>query len=144
MILLADTNVFSKYWRALARSQKDEAAVKELETYKQIMSIHEIVICGVVRAELLNGATSEKNYQQIDGALSKVPSKELARDDWSELGHQLYQYRTNGFTVPFTDAAIASIAMKYDIPVWANDKHFDMMKSVIPSLKVYRTENLLT
>ena len=144
MILLADTNVFIKYWRALAKSQKDEATAKELETYKQIMSVHEVVTCGVVRAELLHGATSEKNYQQMDGALSRVPSKDLDGADWNELGRQLYQYRTGGFTVPFTDAAIASIAMKYDIPVWANDKHFDMMKSVIPSLRVCRTEKLLT
>ena len=59
------------------------------------------------------------------------------------IGRQLYNYRSNGFTVPFTDAAIASIAMKYGIPVWANDKHFEMMKSVIPQLKVYRTEELI-
>ena len=65
MILLADTNVFIKYWRALAKSQKDETAEKELEVYKQIMSVHEVVTCGVVRAELLHGATSEKNYQQM-------------------------------------------------------------------------------
>lgn len=48
MILLADTNVFIKYWRALAKSQKNEAVAKELETYKQIMSVHELVTCGVV------------------------------------------------------------------------------------------------
>ena len=144
MILLADTNVFIKYWRALAKSQKNEAVAKELETYKQIMSVHELVTCGVVRAELLHGATSEKNYQQMNEALGRVPSKDLDGADWSELGHQLYLYRTSGFTVPFTDAVIASIGMKYDIPVWANDKHFDMMKAVIPKLTVYRTEELVS
>ena len=143
MILLADTNVFIKYWRALAKSRKNESVAKELATYKQIMSVHELVTCGVVRAELLHGATSEKNYQQMNEALSRVASKDLDGADWSELGHQLYLYRTNGFTVPFTDAVIASIAMKYDIPVWANDKHFDMMKSVIPQLKIYKTEELI-
>ena len=143
MILLADTNVFIKYWRALAESQIDEAAARELETYKRIMTVNEFVTCGVVRAELLHGATSEKNYQQMVGALNKVPSKDLEGADWNELGRQLYNYRSNGFTVPFTDAAIASIAMKYGIPVWANDKHFEMMKSVIPQLKVYRTEELI-
>ena len=56
MILLADTNVFIKYWRALAESQKDEAAARELETYKRIMTVNEFVTCGVVRAELLHGA----------------------------------------------------------------------------------------
>ena len=143
MILLADTNVFIKYWRALAASQKDEAAATELETYKRIMIANEVVTCGVVRAELLHGATSEKNYQQMVEALNKVPSKDLTGADWNELGGQLYRYRSNGFTVPFTDAAIASIALKYDLPVWVNDKHFEMMKSVIPQLKIYRTEELI-
>ncbi len=102
MILLADTNVFIKYWRALAKSRKNESVAKELATYKQIMSVHELVTCGVVRAELLHGATSEKNYQQMNEALSRLASKDLDGADWSELGHQLYLYRTNGFTVPFT------------------------------------------
>ena len=143
MMLLADTNVFIKYWRALAKSRKDEAAAKELESYKRIMPVHEVVTCGVVRAELLHGATSEKNYQQMDGALSRVPSKDLGGADWNELGHQLYLYRISGFTVPFTDAAIASIAMKYGISVWADDKHFGMMQSVIPKLSIVRTEDLI-
>ena len=143
MILLADTNVFIKYWKALAKSQKDEIAAKELESYKQIMTVNEVVTCGVVRAELLHGATSEKNYKQMNEALSRIPSKDLEGNDWNELGHQLYQYRTHGFTVPFTDAVIASIGIKYRISVWANDKHFDMMKNVIPELQVIRTEEMI-
>ena len=143
MILLADTNMFIKYWRVLTRSRKDDTAAKELETYKQIMSVNEIITCGVVRAELLHGATSETNYQQMAEALNKMPSMDLDKSDWNELGHQLFRYRTGGFTVPFTDAVIASIGIKYGIPVWTDDKHFSMMQSVIPQLKVIRTEELI-
>lgn len=143
MILLTDTNMFIKYWRALAKSKKDESAAKDLETYKQVMNVNEIITCGVVRAELLYGATSEKNCQQMAEALSKVASKDLDGADWNELGHQLYKYRAGGFTVPFTDAVIASIGIKYGIPIWTDDKHFDMMQSVIPQLKVVRTEELI-
>ena len=107
------------------------------------MTVNEIITCGVVHAELLHGSKSEKNCQQMADALSKVPTKDLEGADWNELGHQLYRYRTGGFTVPFTDAVIASIGIKYGIPVWTDDKHFSMMQSVIPQLKVVKTEELI-
>lgn len=135
MTLLADTNVFIK----LEKGSKEEKAF-----IKSIMSKNDVVVCGVVRAELVHGARSEKNRREMQDFLDLFRPLDLESADWRTLGDQLYQYRTGGFTVPFTDAAIASIGMKYGIPVWANDRHFDMMKSVIPSLTVYRTEELLT
>ena len=134
MMVLADTNVFIK----LEHGSKDEKT-----TIKGIMSKNDIIVCGVVRAELVHGARSEKNRREIQDFLDLYRPLDLESADWRTLGDQLYSYKMGGFTVPFTDAVIASIAMKYDIPVWANDKHFDMMKSVIPQLKVYRTEELV-
>jgi len=107
------------------------------------MSKNDIILCGVVRAELVHGARSEKNRRDIQDFLDLYRPLDLESEDWRTLGDQLYSYKMGGFTVPFTDAVIASIAIKYDISVWANDKHFDMMKSVIPQLKVYRTEELI-
>ncbi len=134
MMLLADTNVFIK----LENGSKDER-----ESIKSIMSRNDVIVCGVVRAELVHGARSEKNRQETQDFLDLYRPLDLESADWRILGDQLYRYKMGGFTVPFTDAMIASIALKYDIPVWANDKHFDMMKNVIPLLKVYRTEELI-
>ena len=117
MILLADSNVFIKLWRGT----KEEKTI-----IKSIMSKNEVVACGVVRAELFQGAQTEKSQRDVSATLSLYGTKNLEDNDWDELGHQLRKYRDDGFTVPFTDAVIASIALKYDIPVWANDKHFEM------------------
>ncbi|MBQ3394399.1 MAG: PIN domain-containing protein [Oscillospiraceae bacterium] len=134
MILLADSNVFIKLWRGTN---------EERANIKSIMSKNEVLVCGVVRAELFQGAQSEKTQRDVASTLSMYGTKNLGDNDWDELGHQLRRYKACGFTVPFTDAVIASIAIKYDIPVWANDKHFEMMKRVIPGLAVYRTEELI-
>ncbi|MBQ7563844.1 MAG: PIN domain-containing protein [Lachnospiraceae bacterium] len=135
MILLADSNVFIKLWRG---SEDEKASIR------CVMSKNEVIACGVVRAELFQGAKSERNQREVSGVLSLYGTKNLEDGQWDELGHQLRQYKSNGFTVPFTDATIAAIGIINGIPVWANDKHFDMMKSVIPQLTVYRTEELLT
>ena len=135
MTLLADTNVFIK----LERGSKEEKA-----SIRSIMSKNDVIVCGVVRAELVHGARSDKNRREIQDFLDLYRPLDLESADWRFLGDQLYTYKMGGFTVPFTDAVIASIGMKYDIPVWANDKHFDMMKSVIPKLTVYRTEELVS
>ena len=133
MILLADTNVFIKLWRG---TKEEKASIRN------VMSKNEVIVCGVVRAELFQGATSEKNQQEVSGVLNLYGTKNLKDSEWDKLGHQLRKYKANGFTVPFTDATIAAIGIFNDIPIWADDKHFDMMQSVIPSLKVYRTEDL--
>jgi len=45
--------------------------------------------------------------------------------------------RKNGFSIPVTDALIAYLGIKYDVPVWTKDKHFKMIQAVYPELKLY-------
>ena len=41
-----------------------------------------------------------------------------AESDWQCLGENLYHLRTNGITVPFTDALIATLAVQHGLFVW--------------------------
>ena len=129
MILLADTNVVIDFLKAIRIDEKNSPIVS-------LFARHEVVLCGVVRAELLHGAYS-------DNFVSCYTSADLVGSDWNVFGTQLYVYRTRGVTVPFTDAVIASISIRHNIPVWTDDKHFEMMRSVIPQMKLYRTEELI-
>lgn len=52
----------------------------------------------------------------------------------------MYKLRTHGIAVPLGDAIIASIAIKYGVPVWTNDKHFKVMQVVLENLQLYRQE----
>ncbi len=51
----------------------------------------------------------------------------------------LQTMRSNGFQVPFADAVIAFIAMKYDIPLWTRDTHFLLIQGYYPELKLYES-----
>ena len=39
--------------------------------------------------------------------------------------------------MPFSDAMIATLAIKYDIPVWTGDKHFALIKNVLTDLRLF-------
>ncbi len=136
MILLADTNVVIDFLKAIRTDEKNSPIVS-------LFARHEVVLCGVVRAELLHGAYSDKNQRELLDFVSCYTSADLVGSDWNVFGTQLYVYRTRGVTVPFTDAVIASISIRHNIPVWTDDKHFEMMRSVIPQMKLYRTEELI-
>ena len=125
-MVLADTSMFIDFWK---RPTREVQMVFEQET---------IVICGVVRAELLHGAISEKNFQEISNLLASFDELNLESSDWQMLGEQLYRLRTHGITVPLSDAIIASVAIKNDIPVWSGDQHFVYMQKVLGGLKLYK------
>lgn len=64
-------------------------------------------------------------------------------ESWQHLGSLLYKLCIHGITVPFTDALIAIVAIENNIPVWTDDKNFDLMNTVIPELKFCLTEELI-
>lgn len=136
MILLADTNIIIDYWKPASKDV--------YETQGKIFDSNDIIIPGIVRAELLHGSRSEKNQREMHDSMAEFDTLNLEGDDWEALGDQLYEYRTHGVTVPMSDAIITCIALTYGIPVWSKDGHFDLMKNVIPELQVVRTEDLLT
>lgn len=134
MILLADTNIIIDYWKP--------ASSEIYERLDNIFISNDVIIPGVVRAELLHGSRSEKNQKEIHSNLSEFDTLNLEGEDWETLGDQLYEYRKHGVTIPMSDAIIASIALAYGIVVWSRDEHFKMMKNVIPELQVIETEEL--
>lgn len=125
MRILADSNVFIDFWKRPTREL--------IETF----SSEDVVICGIVRSELMHGARSSSDLRRIGKALDGFEELTLEESDWVILGRQLYEFRTHGITVPFPDAIIALLAMKNDVPLWTKDKHFSLMKRIFPSLKLY-------
>ncbi len=124
MRILADSNIFVDFWRNPPQEMIDR------------FRRDQIVICGVVRSELLHGAVSEKNLGKIRETLELFDSFEMSKNDWYTLGEQLYMLRTHGLTVPLADAIIACLAMKNDVPVWTHDNHFRKMQEILKELKV--------
>lgn len=124
-MILADTNVMVDYFRS-----------RESELAKKIDSM-QVALCGAVRAELLHGARSD---METDDYLEAFKTFEnLVNDDydWDGCGMLLNTLRSNGIHVPLVDAMIAFVAMKYDVPLWTRDKHFNFIRGLYPELKLY-------
>lgn len=123
-MILVDTNIIIDYWK------------KPSDRITEIFKKEDIAICGVIQAELIHGARSEKDIAVILNAVSCLVKLSYS-DDWEKLGRMLYKLRTAGVTVPFSDAVIAQVAIEHNIPLFSNDKHFVLMQKVFPELKLY-------
>ena len=124
MKILADSNVFIDFWKNPSQEM--------IDTFTK----EDVVICGVIRSELLHGARSLTDLVRIEEALDEFEDLSFSESDWRMLGRQLYELRTSGITVPFQDAIIAYLAVKNEIPLWTNDKHFAMIRRVMKTLRL--------
>lgn len=121
-MILVDTNVIVDLWKY--------ASEEELKLFYE----KDVAICGVVKSELMHGAYSEKNLNQIAEDLALLQEFNIQDDQWEEFGRFLYKLRINGLTVPYADAMIAFIAIKNNLQIKTNDKHFELIKVISPEM----------
>lgn len=94
-------------------------------------------MCGISRAEVLHGARGEKDIDRLVILLDRFPAITIPATLWDEVGRGLFQLRTRGITVPFQDAVLSVLAIELDAEIWASDKHFGRIATVLP-LRLYR------
>lgn len=124
-MILADSNILIDYYRN-----------RESELTKKIDSLP-VAICGVVKTELLHGA---RTNQEIDNILASFTTFELLHTDefdFEGIGFMLQTLRENGIKLPMADVMIAFCAMKYDVPLWTRDGHFRLIQGLYPELTFY-------
>lgn len=124
-MVIVDSNVFIDIWKGQG------------DSFSEVFRTERVCICGVIRSELLHGAYSEKNLNEISEKLNLITQVDIASSDWNDFGRFLYELRTNGLTVPFQDALIAYTAILYDASVLSKDKHFKLIQVVDPRLRLH-------
>jgi len=125
-MILVDTSIIVEYWKNPKRE------------YTDVFITQDIAICGIVQAELIYGARSNKEVEKIISALECFNFIEIDKEDWNGIGKFLHKLRIKGVKIPFQDAIIAYLAIKNNIPLWTRDKHFELIRDVIKELKVYK------
>jgi len=124
-MILVDTNIIIDFWN------------KPTVTAEKIFSQNDVAICGVIKTELLRGSKSAHEFAQIQMSLADFYYLSFAENDWITLAKQFITLKKHGLVVPFQDAMIAFLAIKYGCEVWTNDKHFKLMQAAIPELKLF-------
>jgi hypothetical protein len=98
---------------------------------EQLLASDGAALCGVVQAELMQGAKGRKEQDQLDFLLANVPCFEITTADWLSAGRLLAQLRAKGLQVPLSDALIAVCAKRNQAPVLTLDQHFQHLGVVL-------------
>jgi len=124
-MILFDTNVLIDYWK------------KPEELLKLDITPDKYAICGVVKSELLHGARTNKEIDDILHFFNSFNLLHTDEYDFEGIGFMLQTLRENGITLPMADVMIAFCAMKYDVPLWTRDGHFRLIQGLYPELTFY-------
>ena len=86
-----------------------------------------VVTCGVILCELLQGVKKPDEELLALNALQALPHLEMTRELWISAGQLAASLRKSGHTLPLSDVMIATLAISHDCAVLTVDRHFDQI-----------------
>ncbi len=93
----------------------------------------DVLICGVVVMELLQGVKSPREEAVVLSAFQALTHLEMSRELWTSAGRLAARLRAGGQSIPFSDIIIATLAMDQHCTVLTADRHFDLIPGVATS-----------
>lgn len=126
-MIVVDTSAWVEYLRKTG-SPANQALKRALKAED------ELGLVDVVRMELLAGAGCDRQVETVSRLLARaVPLPTLSPGD-HEYAASLYRAaRRSGETVrPMIDCLVASVAVRLDAPVLAQDRDFEVLRQVCP------------
>mgnify|MGYP006266734889 CR=1 FL=1 len=112
--------------------------VRLKERVKQLITEGSILLPGIVKAEILRGTKSQKEYKMLDELLNGLAYLPVEESFWSRLARFSFELVREGIVVPLVDTYIALLAIENDALLLHCDQHFDLVarKTNLNVLKV--------
>ena len=85
------------------------------------------VIAGIIMMELLGGAGTKKDYDELKADLEALDYLETTEQVWDKGAEVSFRLRKIGVTVPDTDILIASIALTYNCTLIHMNSNFELI-----------------
>lgn len=124
--ILPDTCAWIDYFRGVASRMAEQVEAALVQG--------EVVTCGVVLFELLQGIKSPREEALVLNAFQAVPHLEMTGALWIKAGRLSSQLRKKGHTLPLSDIIIATLVLENLCSLVTVDRHFDL----IPGLTVIK------
>jgi predicted nucleic acid-binding protein len=121
--VLIDSNVYID----LLRARKDVVAT--LYEWAEFRG-GSLVICGMIRLEVLRGIKSLKAFQSISSLMDVMISLPTDNRLWSEATDLAWSLDRTGVTIPGADAVIAACALRSGAAVMTSDAHFSRIEAL--------------
>ena len=110
------------------------------DAHWELLNKEDVVVCGIVIAELYRGIknAAEKNAVELFvNAVDELPlDSDASGEDWKKIGMFIADLRKSGLSVPFQDAVIAYLAIKYKTTLCSNDRHLKLIQTVNEKLQL--------
>ena len=121
-LVLIDTSIWIDYFRG-----KEEVCKK----VNELIDSGEICSLGLVMAELIQGAKTEKEIRVIKDMAAVFPRLMETANSWENTGMLSFRLKKAGRHVGLADCYIATIAKENNAIVYTLDEHFKEMQNYI-------------
>lgn len=116
---LIDTSIWIEFFRK--REPYYDIVLKLLAEDK-------VCCAGIILAELMQGAKTEKELQVIKEFISVFEFLQETPAIWEKSGSLSFMLRQQGKTSGLSDCHIAVLAAENSVAIFTLDKHFDVIK----------------
>jgi predicted nucleic acid-binding protein len=99
----------------------------------RLLTANEVVVVGMVLAEVLQGARNAGQVAVVDSRLAGLPYAEVTRTTWRKAAELAVHLRTEGQATALSDLLIASVALEQGHEVFTTDQDFQR----VPGLKLH-------
>ena len=124
-MVIIDTSIWVQAYRVQASPERAEV--------ERLVQSGEAATLGLILAEVLRGARSETEFDEITEELLATRLLDSNQQTWILAGRILFDLRLRGQTIPLPDAVIAAHALAGDHELYSLDEHF----SRVPGLKLH-------
>ena len=122
-VILADTSV----WVEMLRKGGTPAVFAFGELLRQGL----ICTHGLVRAEVLSGALSARDYRRLGEGFSAVTTLADPPNLWDLVGRARYRLARQGFQASIADLVVATVASYHHRKLFTLDQDFGRIRKVL-------------
>lgn len=119
-----DTSVWIRFFRA------EKSALSDL--VERLLRLNRVFTNGVVIAELLVGARTEKERDRLAYFWDGLNFLDMNQSLFIEAGCHGFSLKRKGISVPFNDLVIATQCLHEDLILIENDKHYGVIAEHLP------------
>jgi len=112
---------------AWIESFRPEGRAKLKEKVKELITEGNILLPGIIKAEILRGTKSRKEYKMLDELLNGLAYLPVEENFWGRLAKFSFDLVREGVAVPLVDTYIALLAIENNASLLHRDQHFDLI-----------------
>jgi predicted nucleic acid-binding protein len=101
--------------------------VRLKERVKQLITGEAVLLPGVIKAEILRGAKSKKEYETLDELLNGLIYLPVEENFWGGLAKFSFKLLREGIVVPLVDTYVALLVIENNALLLHRDQHFDLI-----------------